>query len=89
MAVVGNALVGQSGGPTAVINQTLIGVVESAMAAPKLARSMALFALGILDGQICDFSEENSEEFETVAGTPSSALLSVRLKANKELCVNL
>ena len=28
-----NALVGQSGGPTAVINQTLIGVVESALKA--------------------------------------------------------
>ena len=27
---IGNALVGQSGGPTAVINQTLIGVIEAA-----------------------------------------------------------
>jgi 6-phosphofructokinase 1 len=88
MTVIGNALVGQSGGPTAVINQTLIGVVESALAAPEIGKVYgAIHGLqGILDGNICDFSEEDASTFETVAGTPSSALLSVRLKANKELC---
>ena len=34
---------------------------------------------GILDGQLMDFSEETPENLELVAGTPSSALLSVRL----------
>ena len=41
---------------------------------------------GILDGQLMDFSEETPENLELVAGTPSSALLSVRLKPTPEIC---
>ena len=80
--------VGQSGGPTSVINQTLIGVVESALAAPEIGRVFgAIHGIqGIIDGHICDFAEEDAASFETIANTPSSALLSVRLKANRELC---
>jgi 6-phosphofructokinase len=32
----GNVVIGQSGGPTAVINQTLIGVVKAALAEPQV-----------------------------------------------------
>ncbi len=32
----GNAIVGQSGGPTAVINQSLVGVIETAHAMPEI-----------------------------------------------------
>ena len=49
------------GGPTSVINQTLIGVVESALAAPEIGRVFgAIHGIqGIIDGQICDFAEED------------------------------
>ena len=49
----GNALVGQSGGPTAVINQTLIGVVERALAAPDIARVFGAIngIQGVIDGR--------------------------------------
>lgn len=88
MSLHGNALVGQSGGPTAVINQTLVGVVEAAMAAEPIDRVLGAIngIQGILDGRICDFADEDVCELETVAGTPSSALLSVRLKPNEEIC---
>ncbi|TVR48822.1 MAG: diphosphate--fructose-6-phosphate 1-phosphotransferase, partial [Planctomycetota bacterium] len=83
-----NALVGQSGGPTAVINQTLVGVVEKALAAPEIDRVYgAIHGIqGILDGQLMDFAEERAENLELVAGTPSSALLSVRLKPTPDIC---
>ena len=34
----GNAVIGQSGGPTAVINQSLVGVIESIKGFPKIGR---------------------------------------------------
>ena len=36
--VMGNAIIGQSGGPTAVINQSLVGVVEAAKASGKIGQ---------------------------------------------------
>ncbi len=84
----GNVLVGQSGGPTAVINQTLIGVVEAALAAPGAGRVLGAIngIQGILDGRLCDFADEDRDRFEVVAQTPSSALLSVRLKPDDDIC---
>lgn len=84
----GNALVGQSGGPTAVINQTLIGVVQAALAAEPIARVLgAIHGIGgILAGEICDFADEDPANLELVAETPSSALLSVRLKPTEDIC---
>ena len=73
----GNALIGQSGGPTSVINQTLIGVVESALAASEIDHVYgAIHGIGgILEGQICDFGAEDASNFEVIAGTPSSAVV--------------
>ena len=87
----GNVLVGQSGGPTAVINQTLIGVVEAAMAAPGVGRVLGAIngIRGILDGRLCDFADEDRDQFEVVAQTPSSALLSVRLKPDEGICFRI
>ena len=63
-------------------------MVESALAAPDIEKVYgAIHGIGgILAGEICDFSAEDAAQLETVAGTPSSALLSVRLKANPEIC---
>jgi len=88
MPLTGNALVGQSGGPTAVINQTLVGVVRSALAAEPIVRVLGAIngIQGILEGRICDFADEDPDHLEVVAGTPSSALLSVRLKPDEAIC---
>lgn len=88
MAPRGNALIGQSGGPTAVINQTLIGVVQAALAAEEIEHVYgAIHGIrGILDGEFCDFATQDADNLERIAGTPSAALLSVRLKPTKEIC---
>ncbi len=85
----GTVVIGQSGGPTAVINQTLVGVVTAALA-QRAAFPRVLGAIrgiqGILDGDFCDFAKEDPANLEVVAGTPSAALKSVRLKPTPEVC---
>ena len=87
MPVPGTVIVGQSGGPTAVINQTLIGVVKSCLAQPQVFTKVlgAIHGIqGILDGKFHDFGTETPDNLELVAGTPSAALKSVRHKATPE-----
>ena len=87
MPVPGTVIVGQSGGPTAVINQTLIGVVKSCLAQPQVFTKVlgAIHGIqGIMDGKFHDFGTETPDNLELVAGTPSAALKSVRHKATRE-----
>ncbi len=87
MPVPGAVIVGQSGGPTAVINQTLIGVVKACLAQPQVFTKVlgAIHGIqGILDGKFHDFAGSDLEQLEIVAGTPSAALKSVRHKASPE-----
>ncbi len=92
MAKSGTVVIGQSGGPTAVINQTLVGVVESCLAQPTTFTRVlgAIHGIqGILDADFCDFSREDRANLEVVAGTPSAALKSVRLKPTPEICAKV
>ncbi|MCS6970186.1 MAG: 6-phosphofructokinase [Planctomycetota bacterium] len=85
----GTAVVGQSGGPTAVINQTLVGVVKACLLRPELFTRVlgAVHGInGILKNEFVDFALEDPANLEAVAATPSSALKSVRRKASKEDC---
>ncbi len=87
MPTPGAVIVGQSGGPTAVINQTLIGVVQACLAQPQVFTKVlgAIHGIqGILDGKFHDFAVETQANLELVAGTPSAALKSVRHKATPE-----
>lgn len=83
-----NVLIAQSGGPTMVINQSLVGVVLAAKASPKVGRVFgALHGIqGILDGTLIDLGKESPETLEEVAQTPSSALGSVRRKPSAGDC---
>lgn len=88
----GNVVIGQSGGPTAVINQTLIGVAKEALRHPQIFKKIygAIHGIqGILDGNFCDFSQEDPANLEVVAGTPSAALKSVRLKPTPQVCAQV
>ncbi len=92
MPTPGACVIGQSGGPTAVINQTLIGVVKACLKRPETFTSVlgAVHGIqGILDGKFCDFSQEDAVNLETVAATPSAALKSVRLKPTAEVCAKV
>jgi ATP-dependent phosphofructokinase / diphosphate-dependent phosphofructokinase len=87
----GNMLIAQSGGPTVVINQSLVGAVLEARKHKEIKKVYgSLHGLkGILEENLCDLSKETVAELELVAGTPSSALGSVRKKPTPEDCVKV
>lgn len=81
----GNVLVGQSGGPTAVINASLVGVIEAsqrARAAGRIGRILGMrFAIeGFLEGRTVNLTDLPTERLERLVATPSSALGSCRYK---------
>ncbi len=84
----GNALVGQSGGPTAVINQSLVGVVEACRREERIGTVIGARngVRGILEERLVDLSRETQETLEAVARTPCSALGSVRSKPTEDDC---
>ena len=84
----GKILVAQGGGPTAVINQSLAGVVLEARRFPQVTRVYgALHGVrGIVDEEFVDLTQETSHNLELVAATPSSALGSTRDKPDIAYC---
>ena len=82
----GNAIVGQSGGPTAVINASLVGVVETAIKSRKIGRIFGMrFGIeGVLKNQLLDLGNQPPEVLKGLKLTPSSALGSSRLKLQNE-----
>lgn len=77
-----SVLVGQSGGPTSVINASLAGVVIEALKNKNVDKVYgALNGIdGIINHRIIDFSYESNETLELLKITPSSILGSVRYK---------
>ena len=84
----GKVLVAQGGGPTAVINQSLVGVVLESRKFPQVTRVYgSLNGLeGIVNENFLDLTQETTHNLEQVALTPSSALLSTRIKPDAEYC---
>lgn len=89
MALVeGKALVAQGGGPTAVINQSFVGVVLEARKFPQVSRVYgALHGVrGIVDEDLIDLTEATTHNLNAVAETPSSGLLTTRDKPDQQYC---
>ncbi|MDZ4772827.1 MAG: 6-phosphofructokinase [Planctomycetota bacterium] len=84
----GNVLIGQSGGPTAVINQSLVGIVETCRESAQIDRILgAVHGIqGILTGNLVDLGREKPKTLAAVAKTPSSALRSIRKKPTADEC---
>jgi len=84
----GKILVAQGGGPTAVINQSLVGVVLEARRHRdvRLVYGARHGVRGIVDEDFVDLTRETSHNLEQVAGTPSSALGSTRDKPDLKYC---
>ncbi len=78
----GKAIVGQSGGCTAVINQSLIGVVETALRAKPITGVWGTQhgVDGILKGHLLDMKAQPRPLLKQIAGLPSAALGSSRRK---------
>ena len=87
-SLVGNALIGQSGGPTCVINESLVGVIEACVAsdAVKNVYGAVHGIAGVLGENLIDLGRETQETLEAVAKTPCAALRSVRKKPTPEEC---
>jgi len=81
-------LVAQGGGPTAVINQSLVGVALEARKFANVERvyGAAFGVRGIVNEDFVDLSSETSRNLEAVANTPSSALGSTRDKPDLAYC---
>jgi ATP-dependent phosphofructokinase / diphosphate-dependent phosphofructokinase len=84
----GKILVAQGGGPTAVINQSMVGVALEARRFQNVTRIYgALHGVrGIVDEEFVDLTQETSHNLELVAATPSSALGSTRDKPDMAYC---
>jgi len=87
----GKILVAQGGGPTAVINQSLVGVALEARRFRDVTRVYgALHGVrGIVDEEFVDLTQETSHNLELVAATPSSALGSTRDKPDIKYCAEI
>ena len=83
-----NAVVGQSGGPTGVINASLVGVIEEACRQGEIENLYgAVHAVaGIVKEQFIDLKKLSVDDLEAVAGSPSSALGSSRDKPDEAYC---
>ena len=84
----GKALVAQGGGPTAVINQSLVGVALEARRFPGVDRVYGARhgVRGIVDEDFVDLSRETEGHLEAVADTPCAALGSTRDKPDLAYC---
>jgi 6-phosphofructokinase 1 len=82
----GNVLVGQSGGPTAVINASLMGIVDAASASKSVGEVLGMrFGIeGVLEERLVDLKGQSAATKKALRATPSSALGSSRLKLTDE-----
>jgi len=84
----GKVLIAQGGGPTAVINQSLVGAVLESRKFPEVTRVYGAVngVRGIVDEELLDLTQETTNNLEQVAMTPSSGLLSTRDKPDEAYC---
>jgi len=78
----GNCLMGQSGGPTAVINASICGVIQEVLRHPEIEQIYGAQhgILGVLQEDLIDLRQEDPEEIELLKCTPAAALGSIRHK---------
>ena len=78
----GACIIGQSGGPTSVINASAYGVIRTALDNPCITNVYGAEhgIVGVLNDRLFDMSKEDPRELELLKYTPSSALGSCRYK---------
>jgi len=90
--VKGNAVIGQSGGPTAVINQSLVGVVEGLRMGLKASGfvdhiyGMRHGVKGLTKDDLVDLTDTHQDRLDRLALTPSAGLGSTRDKPDAAYC---
>lgn len=88
MMLEGKVVVAQGGGPTAVINQSLVGVVLESRKFNQITKVYGAIngVSGIINEDFLDLTQETTHNLEKVAITPSSALFSTREKPDEAYC---
>ena len=84
----GNAVIGQSGGPTAVINQSLAGIVEALRGQSGITKVLGYLhgVSGIISDRFVELQDIPQPRLERIAQTPSAALGSSRDKPDETYC---
>jgi 6-phosphofructokinase 1 len=84
----GNAVVGQAGGPTAVINQSLVGIIQEAQKYSHIRNLLGARhgVRGIINEQFFDLKRQPENMLELVAATPAAALGATRDRPDKAYC---
>jgi 6-phosphofructokinase 1 len=84
----GNAVIGQSGGPTSVINQSLVGVIEEQRKTGHIGKLLGAIhgVRGIIDENFSDLGRCPDDLLARIATTPSAALGSTRDKPDRAYC---
>ncbi|MHC4069640.1 MAG: 6-phosphofructokinase [Planctomycetota bacterium] len=82
MTAKSNAVVAQSGGPTAVINSSACGVIQEAIKSGKIDRVLGATngILGVLKEELFDITAERPQIIEALKQTPAAAIGSCRYK---------
>ena len=84
----GNAIIGQSGGPTSVINASLCGVIQTCLEQGSIGKSARIDKIlgmkygieGFMKDQVIDLGAQPADVIEGLKTTPASALGSCRYK---------
>ena len=78
----GACIIGQSGGPTSVINASAYGVIRTALDNESITKVYGAEhgIKGVLSDRLIDMTQEDADELELLLYTPSSALGSCRYK---------
>lgn len=81
-----NLLIAQSGGPTAVINSSISGIIEQAKQQSKVGSIYGAVngILGVLNEDLVDLRQEDPSTISMLRKTPSAALGSCRYKLTKD-----
>ena len=84
--LVGNVLVGQSGGPTAVINASVAGIIAEALNHECIEEIYGALngVLGILHEDLIDLASESQQQVRALKHTPGAALGTCRFKLKKQ-----
>ena len=84
--LIGNILVGQSGGPTSVTNASLAGIVSEALNHEAIEEIYGGLngVLGILQEEIVDLASESQQQVRALRHTPGAALGTCRYKLKKQ-----
>ncbi|HSV13993.1 MAG TPA: 6-phosphofructokinase, partial [Tepidisphaeraceae bacterium] len=84
----GNAVIGQSGGPTSVINQSLAGVIQAAKKAGHIKELLGARhgVRGVINEDFIPLKTTPEDLLERIAQTPAAALGSTRDKPDQAYC---